>query len=180
MVTRKAQQCAGRVRWKCWICCASRDRSLPADALHCHRAFAAAVLARGGDYVLAIKANRGPLFRAVEQQFTRSGKRRSAQQVEPSGHDRREVRRATIMRNTSLAAVHDFPGVVAMGRITSRRRRRGHRADPPLVRHYLLSRYLSPKRFLQVARSHWGTRLASSAKWTSSAQWSPFSMKRQS
>ena len=31
-----------------------------ADALHCHRAFAAAVLERGGDYVLAIKANRGP------------------------------------------------------------------------------------------------------------------------
>lgn len=127
-----------------------------ADALHCHRAFAAAVLARGGDYVLAIKANRGPLFKAVTQQFARSGTRRSAQQAEPSCHDRREVRRATVMRNTSLAAVHDFPGVVALGRITSRRRRRGQRADPPLVRHYLLSRYLPPKRFLQVARSHWG------------------------
>jgi predicted transposase YbfD/YdcC len=126
-----------------------------ADALHCHRAFAAGVLARGGDYVLAIKANRGPLFRAVAQQFARSGKRRSVEQVEPSGHDRREARRATVMRNTSLAAVHNFPGVVALGRITSRRRRRGHGADPPLVRHYLLSKYLSPKRFLQVARSHW-------------------------
>src|SRR5437763_1074006 len=44
-----------------------------ADALHCHRAFADAVLQRGGDYVLAIKANRGPLFTAVTQQFTRSG-----------------------------------------------------------------------------------------------------------
>jgi predicted transposase YbfD/YdcC len=127
-----------------------------ADALHCHRAFAAAVLARGGDYVLAIKANRGPLFKTVTQQFARSGTRRSAQQVEPSSHDRREVRRATVMRNTSLAAVHDFPGVVAVGRITSRRRRHGQRADPPLVRHYLLSKYLPPKRFLQVARSHWG------------------------
>jgi predicted transposase YbfD/YdcC len=127
-----------------------------ADALHCHRAFAAAVLERGGDYVLAIKANRGPVFRAVAQQFVRSGKRRSAQQIEPSSHHRREVRRATVMRNTSLAAVHDFPGVVALGRITSRRRRCGHRADPPLVRHYLLSKYLPPKRFLQVARSHWG------------------------
>jgi predicted transposase YbfD/YdcC len=127
-----------------------------ADALHCHRAFASAVLERGGDYVLAIKANRGPLFKAVTQQFARSGKRRSAEQDELSSHDRREARRATIMRNTSLVAVHDFPGVVAVGRITSRRRRRGHRADPPLVRHYLLSKYMSPKRFLQVARSHWG------------------------
>ena len=127
-----------------------------ADALHCHRAFASAVLDRGGDYVLAIKANRGPLFKAVTQQFARSGKRRNAAQIELSSHDRREARRATIMRNSSLAAVHDFPGVVAIGRITSRRRRRGHRADPPLVRHYLLSKYMSPKQFLHVTRSHWG------------------------
>jgi predicted transposase YbfD/YdcC len=127
-----------------------------ADALHCHRAFASAVLKRGGDYVLAIKANRGPLFKAVEQQFARSGERRSTEQIELSSHGRREVRRATIMRNASLVALHDFPGVAAVGRITSRRRRRGHPADPPLVRHYLLSKYMSPKRFLHVTRSHWG------------------------
>jgi predicted transposase YbfD/YdcC len=126
-----------------------------ADALHCHRAFAAAVLERGGDYVLAIKANRGPLFKTVAQQFARAGKRRSVEQVESSSHDRREVRRATIMRNTSLAAVHQFPGVVAVGRITLRRRKRGHGADPPLVRHYVLSEYMSPKRLLRVTRSHW-------------------------
>jgi hypothetical protein len=35
-----------------------------ADALHCNRAMAKTVLDRGGDYVLAIKANRGPLFKA--------------------------------------------------------------------------------------------------------------------
>jgi predicted transposase YbfD/YdcC len=127
-----------------------------ADALHCHRAFAAAALARGGDYVLAIKANRGPLFKAVAQQFARSGKRSSAVQIDLSSHGRREVRRATIMRNTSLGTAHDFPGVVAVGRITSRRRRHGQCADPPLVRNYLLSRPMSPKRFLQVTRSHWG------------------------
>jgi predicted transposase YbfD/YdcC len=127
-----------------------------ADALHCHRAFASAVLERGGDYVLAIKANRGPLFRAVAQQFARSGKRRSAEQIQSSRHDRRELRRATVMRNTSLVTVHAFPGVVAVGRITSRRRQRGHPADPPLVRHYLLSKYMSPKRLLHIARSHWG------------------------
>jgi predicted transposase YbfD/YdcC len=132
------------------------DCVVTADALHCHRAFASAVLERGGDYVLAIKANRGPLFTAVTQQFARSGKRCSAEQIELSSHDRREVRRATIMRNTSLARVHGFPGVVAVGRITSRRRRPGHRADPPLVRHYILSKHMSPKRFLHVARSHWG------------------------
>jgi predicted transposase YbfD/YdcC len=127
-----------------------------ADALHCSRAFANAVLRRGGDYALAIKANRGPLFKTVTQQFARSGRRSSAAQIDPSSHDRHEARRATVMRNTSLAARHGFPGVVAVGRVTSRRRLRGKPADTPLVRHYLLSKYISPKRLLHVTRSHWG------------------------
>lgn len=126
-----------------------------ADALHCHRAMARTVRERGGDYVLAIKANRGPLFAAVVGQFARSGKRRAARKVEPSTHDRHESRRATIMRNTSLAAIHGFPGVVALGRVTSRRRRHGHPAEAPAVRYYLLSKSMSAKRLLQVTRSHW-------------------------
>jgi len=129
------------------------DCTVTADALHCHRAFAAAVLERGGQYVLTIKANRGPLFKAVTQQFARSGQRSSAQRTDQSTHDRSEARRATVMRNTTLA--ERFPGVVAVGRVTSRRRLRGQRADMPVVRHYLLSRYISPKRLLDVTRNHW-------------------------
>jgi predicted transposase YbfD/YdcC len=127
-----------------------------ADALHCTRAFAAAVRERGGDYVLAIKANRGRLFTAVTQQFARSGKRSTAEQIDPASHDRRESRTATVMRNTSLAGLYGFPGAVAVGRITSRRRLRGQRADAPFVRYYVLSKYISPKRLLHVTRSHWG------------------------
>ena len=127
-----------------------------ADALHCHRDFAQAVLKRGGDYALAIKANRGRLFKAVTQQFARSGKRSKAERIDRSSHDRDEVRRATVMRNASFAAHFKFPGVVAVGRITSRRRLRGQRADAPFVRYYLLSKYMSPKRLLHVTRSHWG------------------------
>jgi predicted transposase YbfD/YdcC len=127
-----------------------------ADALHCRRGFAAAVLERGGDYALAIKANCRPLFKAVTRQFTRSGKRSSTKQIEPSGHDRSETRCATVIRSTSLAELHRFPGIAAVGRITSRRRLRGLRADASLIRYYILSKYMSPKRLLQVARSHWG------------------------
>jgi predicted transposase YbfD/YdcC len=133
-----------------------KDCIITADALHCHRAFAAAVRERGGHYVLAIKANRGRLFTTVTQQFARSGKRGTAERIDRSSHGRSETRRATIMRNTSLAAHYDFPGVVAIGRITSRRRISGQRANAPLVRHYLLSKYMSPKRLLHVTRSHWG------------------------
>jgi predicted transposase YbfD/YdcC len=127
--------------------------TVTADALHCHRDFAAAVLDRGGDYVLTIKANRGPLFKAVTQQFARSGKRSSIQRIDRPAHDRSEARRATVMRNMTLA--ERFPGVAAVGRVTSRRRQRGQRADPPGVRYYLLSKYISPQRLLYVTRSHW-------------------------
>ena len=127
--------------------------TVTADALHCHRGFAAAVLDRGGQYVLTIKANRGPLFKAVTQQFARSGKRSSVQQTDRSAHDRSEARRATVMRNTTLA--ERFPGVTAVGRVTSRRHLHHQRTDQPVVRYYLLSRYMSAKRLLDVTRSHW-------------------------
>src|SRR5262245_5536851 len=127
-----------------------------ADALHCRRGFAAAVLERGGDYALTIKANCRPLFKAVTRQFTQSGKRSSTKQIEPLAHDRSEARCATVIRNTSLAELHRFPGIAAVGRITLRRRLRGQHADTPLVRYYVLSKYMSPKRLLQVTRSHWG------------------------
>ncbi|MGH6676159.1 MAG: ISAs1 family transposase, partial [Xanthobacteraceae bacterium] len=124
------------------------------DALHCNRAFACAVLQRGGDYALAIKANRGSLFKAVTQQFARSGRRSSAEQTDPSNHDRHQVQRATIMRKTSLATRNGFPGVAAVGRITAHRRLRGQRPDAPVARHYLLSQYMPPKRLLHVTRNH--------------------------
>jgi predicted transposase YbfD/YdcC len=126
------------------------------DALHCNRPFAETVLKRGGHYALALKQNQGKLFDAVARHFARAGKRSVAKQSEPSTHDRHESRRATVIRNTNVAAANRFPGVVAIARITSRRRLQGRRADKPAVRYYLLSKYIPAKRLLQIVRSHWG------------------------
>jgi predicted transposase YbfD/YdcC len=127
-----------------------------ADALHCHRAFAATVLKRGGNFVLALKKNQSKLFDMVVRRFARGGKRSVAHHLEPSTHDRRETRRATVIRDASIAAAKLFPGVVALGRITSRRRLHGRRTEKPTVRYFLLSTYLSAKQLLHSARSHWG------------------------
>ena len=126
-----------------------------ADALHCHRGFAAKVLNCGADYVLALKQNQSKLFDAVVRRFARSGTRSSTEQLELATHDRREWRRATVIRDATLAASNDFPGIVALGRITSRRRCHDGPAEPTAVRYYLLSRYLSPRRLLHTVRSHW-------------------------
>jgi predicted transposase YbfD/YdcC len=126
------------------------------DALHCSRPFAATVLARGADYVLALKENQKKLFDAVGRRFARGGKRSVAKRHEPSTHDRHESRQATVIRDTSVAAANRFPGVAALARITSRRRIHGGRAEKPAVRYYLLSKYIPAKRLLQNVRSHWG------------------------
>lgn len=126
-----------------------------ADALHCHRTFAATVLERGADYVLALKQNQSKLFAAVARRFARAGPRSSAERLEPSTHDRREWRRATVMRDTSIAAANRFPGIAALARVTSRRRLHGGRAERPFVRYYLLSKYIPAKKLLQIVRGHW-------------------------
>lgn len=126
-----------------------------ADALHCNRPFAAMVLERGGHYVLALKQNQGKLFDAVARRFARAGKRNVANSIEPSTHDRQEVRRATVIRDRSVAAANRFPGTVALARITARRRLCGQRAAKPVVRYYVLSQYMPAKRLLRTVRSHW-------------------------
>jgi predicted transposase YbfD/YdcC len=126
------------------------------DALHCNRPFAAMVLARGGHYVLALKQNQRKLFEAAARRFARAGKRSVAKSIEPSTHDRQETRRATVIRDTSVAAANRFPGAVALARVTSRRRPHAGRADKPFVRYYLLSKYMSARRVLQIVRDHWG------------------------
>jgi predicted transposase YbfD/YdcC len=126
-----------------------------ADALFCSRPFAKAVLAEDGDYVLALKKNQSKLFAAVVRRFAQAGPRSTAQQLEPSTHDRRERRRATVIRDKDLAIAEKFPGIVAIGRITSRRRRHGAKAEKPTTRYFLLSTYLSAKRLLAIVRSHW-------------------------
>jgi len=133
-----------------------KDCTVTADALHCNRAFAAKVLERQADYVLALKQNQGKLYDMVASRFARKGPRRSAEGLEAATHDRREWRRATVIRDTSLAVAQNFPGILALGRITSRRRQlAGGPAEPPVVRYFLLSKYLSPRQLLLTVRSHW-------------------------
>ena len=126
-----------------------------ADALHCHRAFATCVLDQGADYVLALKENQSTLYAAAARCFARVRERSVAEMREESTHDRREWRRATVVRNTKLSITHDFPGIAAVARVTSRRRLTGQHAEPCVVRYFLLSKYIPAERLLGIVRAHW-------------------------
>src|SRR6185437_13271312 len=132
-----------------------KRKIITADALFCSRPFAKTVLDRGGNYVLALKKNQSKLFADVERRFARKGKRDTAEQLQEATHDRREKRRASIMRDSSLAALHGFPGIAAIARVTSFRRRKGQPADKPFIRYFVLSLYVPAKRLLEIVRSHW-------------------------
>jgi predicted transposase YbfD/YdcC len=95
------------------------------------------------------KQNQGKLYDSAASRFARR-----AEGPDLAAHDRREWRRATVIRDSGLAVSQNFPGILAFGRTTSRRRQLGcGRAELPVVR-YCLSKYLSQRQLLLTVRSH--------------------------
>ena len=124
-----------------------------ADALHCHRKMAKAVLGAGADYVLALKENQSALH--ADALCCLEAANRAERQCEPeTSHGRTEQRTAVVVRNSELADKHKFPGIRAIARVECTRRVEG-KADEIIVRHFLLSCLLSPNRLLEVVRQHW-------------------------
>lgn len=133
-----------------------------ADAIHCQRETAALVLARGGDYLFALKANRPAMLSEVEAFFAdppAEGVHRC--ETTDANHGRIEVRRHAVSGNVAwLVSDRRHPGEAVMpglasiamveaeverdGRIT-----RSHRF-------YLASAHLTPERFAAAVRAHWG------------------------
>jgi predicted transposase YbfD/YdcC len=123
-----------------------------ADALHCHPAMAAAVLASKADYALKLKANHRPLFACAEAAFAAADGTLDLYEVGERGHDRIERRRASVIAAPPGAPA--FPGLAAFGRIESERTAAG--GKPARSVHYIaLSRHLPAARLLEVARMHW-------------------------
>jgi len=119
-----------------------------ADALHCHRGMARAIVAQGGDYLLALKGNQPALLRDAEAALAAAAS--APFSTEDKRHDRVEVRTAVVAPAGRMAINHDFPNLAAVGRIESRRG-----DGPPVTRHFLLSKTWSAERFLHGARDHW-------------------------
>jgi predicted transposase YbfD/YdcC len=127
--------------------------TVTADALHGNRLTAAAIRARGGDYALAIKANRGPLHRDARAMFATPDPAEAAATTETS-HGRHEARRAWVMPvPEDWQERHKFDGLAAMARIDSLRRIGAE--ETTQTRYFALSRVLDPTETLRVVRAHW-------------------------
>ena len=121
-----------------------------ADALHCRPDTAQAILATGADYALAIKENRPKLLASAKALIARGEQADVATIRSGPAHDRTEIRHAIVVPAEAL----DFPGIAAVGQVETCRRNAG-RDEPPVKRWFLLSRPLTAKRLIEVARAHW-------------------------
>jgi predicted transposase YbfD/YdcC len=130
-------------------------RIVTADAMHCQKATAQAILDRGGHYCLALKANQPALHDDVRLWLDDPATIADhVCQTVDGQHGRIETRRARVLDDVAwLAERHHFPGLAAVGEVTATREIDGRSATA--TRTYLLSQPLPAARFAQVVRSHW-------------------------
>lgn len=131
------------------------------DAMGCQKEIARDIVAGGGDFVLAVKDNQPSLREAMAEHFRKHIERDLEDlryrhcETNERGHGRLEERSYFLCQVPTDSAVKaEWPWVKAIGyavRITEHTD--GRATDE--VRYYVLSRYLSGKRFAEAVRGHW-------------------------
>jgi predicted transposase YbfD/YdcC len=122
------------------------DKIVTADALHCHRRMAEAIVGQDADYVLALKGNRGPWCKQAQDLFARQAPHHPAAEQTERSHGRDEWRKAEVVAVEKPL----MPGHAAFVRITSQRQQ-----AEPLVRLFMASRNFSPQQAIDITRAHW-------------------------
>jgi predicted transposase YbfD/YdcC len=126
------------------------------DALNCQRAIAQQIVDQDGDYALALKGNQGTLHDDVALFLDDpASKVITAKPVVEADHGRIETRTATVSTDIAwLIEDHEGPGLAAVGKVERIREIAGKTTSE--TAYYLLSTPLTPERFNDVVRSHWG------------------------
>ena len=126
------------------------------DAMHTQRATAETITAKRGDYVLALKGNQETLHDDVRLHMAEPEKVEKMFRFNDvdKGHGRIEIREATVCHDVDmLQDLHHWPGLQAVGKVTSTREIKGERSTQ--TRGFLLGERLDPERFLKTVRAHW-------------------------
>lgn len=131
------------------------------DAMGCQKAIARQIVEQDADYVLALKANQGTLYEAVEQQFQAalhtSGEEAALQayETEEEQHGRVEIRRHwTMAAPEGLAQQDAWAQLRSLGMVESERHLNGEVTIEQ--RYYIASLDPDVKQFAHAVRAHWG------------------------
>jgi predicted transposase YbfD/YdcC len=129
------------------------------DAMHAHEGTAQVILDRGGDYLLALKANRPAMFREVEAFFADPPEPLDAFETTDADHGRVETRRHRVTRSVDwlfsdrrCSGEPRLPGLVTLACVEATRTETGRTSRS--TRYYISSATLTPERFARAVRSH--------------------------
>jgi predicted transposase YbfD/YdcC len=144
------------------------------DAIGCQREIARQIVAQGGDYVLAVKANQPALLEDVqlflddarEQEFR--GVSHQAHQTFDAEHGRQERRVyfvtgevAWLRERHQTQGADRWAGLASIGMVEARRREGGPGTPESVERRYYISSLAgdatgSAQQFAEAVRGHWG------------------------
>jgi predicted transposase YbfD/YdcC len=132
------------------------------DALACQPAIAERVVARGGDYLLALKGNRRKAHAEVRDWFAANAfalgaSLRPCFDAFDESHGRLVRRRVFACTDLApFATLEDWPGLAAAVAVETIRGIPGRGKVKAEIRHYLSSARLPPERLAAAIRNHWG------------------------
>jgi predicted transposase YbfD/YdcC len=132
------------------------------DAMGCQKEIARDIVDGGGDFVISLKDNQPTLREAVETYFEKhlecdlGDLKYRCHETSEAAHGRLDERSYYLTRvPADFALKREWPWIKAIGyalRVTQHAD--GRETDE--TRYYILSRYLSGKRFSEAVRGHWG------------------------
>lgn len=132
------------------------------DAMGCQKEIARTIVDGGGDFVLAVKDNQPTLHETIASYFLEhldkdfQDLRYRYHETSESGHGRVDERSYYLCRVPSdFALKKEWPWVKAIG-YSVRISQQANAKESFDVRYYILSRYVSGKRFAEAVRGHWG------------------------
>ena len=130
------------------------------DAMHAQAETADVVLARGGDYLFALKANRPAMLREVEAFFADPPAPLAAFETTDADHGRIETRRCRVSHDVDwifsdrrYAGEPAMPGLAAIACVEAERILDGRAARS--ARYYLSSAPLTAEACARAGRGHW-------------------------
>jgi predicted transposase YbfD/YdcC len=131
------------------------------DAIGCQKAIAKQIVEKGGDYLLAVKANQKHLLEDIQTTVSMAldgvlpDQQVATVTTTAEGHGRREQR--TYLVITNLEAIrdrHDWAGLTTVGMCLRERTVNGTTSDET---HYFIgSGRLGPRKAAKAMRGHWG------------------------
>jgi predicted transposase YbfD/YdcC len=138
------------------------DSLITIDAMGCQKDIARDIVDGGGDFVISVKDNQPKLREAIETYFEKHLERDledlqyRCHETSEAAHGRIDERSYFLTRiPPDFAVKKEWPWIKAIGyslRVTQHAD--GRETDE--TRYYIVSRYLSGKRFSEAVRGHWG------------------------